>query len=228
MKKQNLILLIGSLLIMIMMTACKDSKIPENRTKEEYQAEQNFKPFFEFLAQKDKDLSKIQKYLLLVSDSGDALDLDYLYSIQDLKNSKNSGKFETRKSQIEQSGGYNVLENKEVPFEYSKNSIVYPKGKPNITFDDFIIGAIDTKELKKLKVKSYLLKHPETELKDITYELPTQSKLIKKMQDKYKISDIKEADITFTKSGKNNFDYTLRIKTKNKRYYLGETYSFRK
>ncbi|HEN6625187.1 TPA: hypothetical protein U7G81_001599, partial [Streptococcus agalactiae] len=64
-----------------------------------------------------------------------------------------------------------------------KNNIVYPKGKPNITFDDFIIGAMDTKELKelkKLKVKSYLLKHPETELKDITYELPTQSKLIKK------------------------------------------------
>ncbi|HEO7168361.1 TPA: hypothetical protein VBE10_001974, partial [Streptococcus agalactiae] len=72
------------------------------------------------------------------------------------------------------------LENKEVPFEYFKNNIVYPKGKPNITFDDFIIGAMDTKELKKLKVKSYLLKHPETELKDITYELPTQSKLIKK------------------------------------------------
>ncbi|HIC0182705.1 TPA: hypothetical protein ACWZR6_001869, partial [Streptococcus agalactiae] len=67
MKKQKLLLLIGGLLIMIMMTACKDSKIPENRTKEEYQAEQNFKPFFEFLAQKDKDLSKIQKYLLLVS-----------------------------------------------------------------------------------------------------------------------------------------------------------------
>lgn len=44
------------------------------------------------------------------------------------------------------------------------------------------------------------------------------------MRDKFKISDIKEADITFTKSGKNNFDYTLRIKTKNKRYYLGETY----
>lgn len=39
---------------------------------------------------------------------------------------------------------------------------------------------MDTKELKELKVKSYLLKHPETELKDITYELPTQSKLIKK------------------------------------------------
>ncbi len=38
----------------------------------------------------------------------------------------------------------------------------------------------ELKELKKLKVKSYLLKHPETELKDITYELPTQSKLIKK------------------------------------------------
>lgn len=73
---------------------------------------------------------------------------------------------------------------------------------------------MDTKELKKLKVKSYLLKHPETELKDITYELPTQSKVIKKMRDKFKISDIKEADITFTKSGKNNFDYTLRIKTK--------------
>lgn len=48
------------------------------------------------------------------------------------------------------------------------------------------------------------------------------------MRDKFKISDIKEADITFTKSRKNNFDYTLRIKTKNKRYYLGETYSFRK
>ncbi|HGD4758331.1 TPA: hypothetical protein ACI0CN_000505 [Streptococcus agalactiae] len=142
MKKQKLLLLIGGLLIMIMMTACKDSKIPENRTKEEYQAEQNFKPFFEFLAQKDKDLSKIQKYLLLVSDSGDALDLEYFYSIQDLKKNKDLGKFETS--------------------------------------DDFIIGAMDTKELKKLKVKSYLLKHPETELKDITYELPTQSKLIKK------------------------------------------------
>ncbi|HEN7530419.1 TPA: hypothetical protein U7P02_000574 [Streptococcus agalactiae] len=180
MKKQKLLLLIGGLLIMIMMTACKDSKIPEERTKEEYQAEQNFKPFFEFLAQKDKDLSKIQKYLLLVSDSGDALDLEYFYSIQDLKKNKDLGKFETRKSQIEKPGGYNELENKEVPFEYFKNNIVYPKGKPNITFDDFIIGAMDTKELKKLKVKSYLLKHPETELKDITYELPTQSKLIKK------------------------------------------------
>ncbi|MBE0295263.1 hypothetical protein IHE73_08310 [Streptococcus agalactiae] len=32
-----------------------------------------------------------------------------------------------------------------------KNNIVYPKGKPNITFDDFIIGAMDTKELKELK-----------------------------------------------------------------------------
>ncbi len=129
MKKQKLLLLIGGLLIMIMMTACKDSKIPENRTKEEYQAEQNFKPFFEFLAQKDKDLSKIQKYLLLVSDSGDALDLEYFYSIQDLKKNKDLGKFETRKSQIEKPGGYNELENKEVPFEYFKNNIVYPKGK---------------------------------------------------------------------------------------------------
>lgn len=34
MKKQKLLLLIGGLLIMIMITACKDSKIPENRTKE--------------------------------------------------------------------------------------------------------------------------------------------------------------------------------------------------
>lgn len=40
MKKQRLLLLFGGLLIMIMMTACKDSKIPENRTKKEYQAEQ--------------------------------------------------------------------------------------------------------------------------------------------------------------------------------------------
>ena len=56
-----IILLLGGLLIMIGLSACGE-KIPENRTKEQYELEKEFQPLFDFLAEEEKDLSNVKLY----------------------------------------------------------------------------------------------------------------------------------------------------------------------
>lgn len=56
-----IILLLGGLLIMIGLSACRE-KIPENRTKEQYELEKEFQPLFDFLAEEEKDLSNVKLY----------------------------------------------------------------------------------------------------------------------------------------------------------------------
>ena len=54
-----IILLLGGLLIMVGLSACGE-KIPENRTKEQYELEKEFQPLFDFLAEEEKDLSNVK------------------------------------------------------------------------------------------------------------------------------------------------------------------------
>ena len=56
-----IILLLGGLLIMVGLSACGE-KIPENRTKEQYELEKEFQPLFDFLAEEEKDLSNVKIY----------------------------------------------------------------------------------------------------------------------------------------------------------------------
>lgn len=56
-----IILLLAGLLIMIGLIACGE-KIPENRTKEQYELEKEFQPLFDFLAEEKKDLSNVKIY----------------------------------------------------------------------------------------------------------------------------------------------------------------------
>ena len=56
-----IILLLGGLLIMVGLSACGE-KIPENRTKEQYELEKEFQPLFDFLAEEKKGLSNVKIY----------------------------------------------------------------------------------------------------------------------------------------------------------------------
>ena len=56
-----IILLLAGILIMIGLSACGE-KIPENRTKEQYELEKEFQPLFDFLAEEKKDLSNVKIY----------------------------------------------------------------------------------------------------------------------------------------------------------------------
>lgn len=101
MKKQRLLLLFGGLLIMIMMTACKDSKIPENRTKKEYQAEQNFKSYFKYISDKNNYLDNIKVYYFSISISKDVQDkvsetTTCSYRLEKQKNQEFIGNFDMK------------------------------------------------------------------------------------------------------------------------------------
>ena len=56
-----IILLLAGLPIMVGFSACGE-KIPENRTKEQYELEKEFQPLFNFLAEEKKDLSNVKIY----------------------------------------------------------------------------------------------------------------------------------------------------------------------
>ncbi|HFE9488094.1 TPA: hypothetical protein ACGAXR_001514 [Streptococcus agalactiae] len=159
MKKQRLLLLFGGLLIMIMMTACKDSKIPENRTKKEYQAEQNFKSYFKYISDKNNYLDNIKVYYFSISISKDVQDkvsetTTCSYRLEKQKNQEFIGNFE---HEVSESSQYSTEVKNQIqyPIQYKDNSIRFTEKTPSERYDEFVFSSFDSSFfIKQLNIKN--------------------------------------------------------------------------
>lgn len=226
MKKQRLLLLFGGLLIMIMMTACKDSKIPENRTKKEYQAEQNFKSYFKYISDKNNYLDNIKVYYFSISISKDVQDkvsetTTCSYRLEKQKNQEFIGNFE---HEVSESSQYSTEVKNQIqyPIQYKDNSIRFTEKTPSERYDEFVFSSFDSSLLKKYKIYYYLLKHPETELKGVSYKIPINSEIVAPFIKQLNIKNPKKSSISVTKTGSKEYYYTISIDTDSKIYSIFE------
>ena len=182
--KRGLLILGG--VILMTAAACTKEPIPDNRTKEQYELEQEFQPLFDFLAEEKKDFSKISKYKSTLFETERKTNIEKSYGV-------NFDKLIYSKD-----GTYTITEDgKAVEYLVSvneNNKLFYPSSVP-IEYDDNLFNLHLEKDLfEKLPISDYTAEHPETYLKDISYEVDSSIPFLKQLMERYDINQ--NADIS--------------------------------
>ncbi|PNY19759.1 hypothetical protein [Streptococcus parauberis] len=211
---------------MTILAGCKDSTIPEIRTKKEYQAEQNFKSYFEYLSDNNRNLNNIKEYFFSITiskteNNSVVTSDDYTYWLNHQKGQEFSGSLEYKNSKTDSSSS-EIIKQENYPLLYSLKKVTYTDDIPSYRYDSLLLGSIDTTLLREYKIYDFLLKHPETNLKDISYKVPVNSEILTFYIKEFNIKLPKEAFITFTKLGSNEYSYVLKINSESERYMIHE------
>ncbi|RFU49950.1 hypothetical protein DDV22_11245 [Streptococcus chenjunshii] len=150
-------------------------------TKEQYELEQEFQPLFDFLAQEKKDFSKVSVYKSSIYITNNETEAEKEYSVSFEKLPNNT------------SGIYSITENDQktdYPVSLDDNGeLTYPDAVPE-AFDTAVFNLTFEKGFfQSLPISDYLAEHPETYLKDITYDLDDKSSYFSPIKKKYNLSD---------------------------------------
>ena len=167
-----IILLLGGLLIMIGLSACRE-KIPENRTKEQYELEKEFQPLFDFLAEEEKDLSNVKLYS------------SKIFMMDENANSKISSSFylkpdNTGEYAIEQGG-----QTTEFLVHYNNRKLQYNKEVPQEYDLEVFNLKLEPKFFQELSIFDYMTKYSGTGMKRIDYNIVDASKYFNNLKEKY-------------------------------------------
>ena len=167
-----IILLLGGLLIMIGLSACRE-KIPENRTKDQYELEKEFQPLFDFLAEEEKDLSNVKLYS------------SKIFMMDENANSKISSSFylkpdNTGEYAIEQGG-----QTTEFLVHYNNRKLQYNKEVPQEYDLEVFNLKLEPKFFQELSIFDYMTKYSGTGMKRIDYNIVDASKYFNNLKEKY-------------------------------------------
>lgn len=165
-------LLLAGLLIMVGLIACGE-KIPENRTKEQYELEKEFQPLFDFLAEEKKDLSNVKLYsskIFMMAENADSKISRSVYLKPD-----NTGEYV-----IEQGGQIT-----EFLVQYNNSELQYDKEVPQEYDLEVLNLKLESKFFQELSIFDYMTKHPGTGMKRIDYNIVGASKYFNNLKEKY-------------------------------------------
>ena len=167
-----IILLLGGLLIMLGLSACGE-RIPENRTKEQYELEKEFQPLFDFLAEEEKDLSNVKLYsskIFMMDENADSKISRSVYLKPD-----NTGEYV-----IEQGG-----QTTEFHVQYNNRELQYDKEVPQEYDLEILNLELEPEFFQELSIFDYMTKHPGTGMKRIDYNIVDASKYFNNLKEKY-------------------------------------------
>ncbi|MFS5494599.1 hypothetical protein STY56_02525 [Streptococcus agalactiae] len=108
------------------------------------------------------------------------------------------------------------------PIQYKDNSIRFTEKTPSERYDEFVFSSFDSSLLKKYKIYDYLLKHPETELKGVSYKIPINSEIVAPFIKQLNIKNPKKSSISVTKTESKEYYYTISIDTDSEIYSIFE------
>jgi len=165
-----IILLLGGLLIMLGLSACGE-RIPENRTKEQYELEKEFQPLFDFLAEEEKDLSNVKLYsskIFMMDENADSKISRSVYLKPD-----NTGEYV-----IEQGG-----QTTEFHVQYNNRELQYDKEVPQEYDLEVLNLELEPEFFQELSIFDYMTKHPGTGMKRIDYNIVDASKYFNNLKE---------------------------------------------
>ncbi|WP_260467406.1 hypothetical protein MFP29_09130 [Streptococcus sanguinis] len=167
-----IILLLAGLLIMVGLSACGE-KIPENRTKEQYELEKEFQPLFNFLAEEKKDFSNVKLYsskIFMMDENADSKISRSVYLKPD-----NTGEYV-----IEQGG-----QTTEFLVHYNNRKLQYNKEVPQEYDLEVFNLKLEPKFFQELSIFDYMTKYSGTGMKRIDYNIVDASKYFNNLKEKY-------------------------------------------
>ncbi len=222
--KRITLTLLGGATIMTLVTACgKDKNIPDNRTKEEYQAEQNFNRFFDFLAAEKKDFSDVESYVytVYVSDRGDTTRKNRDSYVINLKRNQEfglTGDYQ-HKTRLGSETSQTV--------ELRDGNIVSDEGLSEKHIAELAVPVYKTSAFEKLEIYNYRLNHPETSMKTVSYRLTSDSEILTSLKKYFDISKAEQLSIRLVQRDKNDYEFRISILTDSEDYYFNLSVTFK-
>ncbi|MEX2804328.1 hypothetical protein AB3329_04300 [Streptococcus sp. H31] len=200
--KRGLLILGG--VILMTAAACTKEPIPDNRTKEQYELEQEFQPLFDFLAEEKKDFSNVRKYesTIIETDRKTSEDKKYSVGFDKLSNSRD--------------GTYTITEDgegTEYPVSITESSeLSYSDSVPTEYNEEFFNLHLKKSFFEKLPISDYTAEHPETFIKSIRYDVNKQNQF-EKIKENYHFSEISKTSLRLKQhyDSDNNLIYTLTL-----------------
>ncbi|CEL89770.1 conserved lipoprotein of unknown function [Streptococcus sanguinis] len=198
-----IILLLAGILIMIGLSACGE-KIPENRTKEQYELEKEFQPLFDFLAEEKKDFSNVKLYsskIFMIDENANSKISRIVYLKPD-----NTGEYA-----IEQGGQIT-----EFLVHYHNRELQYNKEVPQEYDLDVLNLKLEPQFFKKLSIFDYMAKHPGTGMKRIDYDTVDTSKYFNNLKEKYGFKKDCSTNVDVMINSKGHFELILEFSDKKR------------
>ena len=193
-----IILLLAGILIMIGLSACGE-KIPENRTKEQYELEKEFQPLFDFLAEEKKDLSNVKLYsskIFMMDENADSKISRSVYLKPD-----NTGEYV-----IEQGGQIT-----EFLVHYNNRELQYDKEIPQEYDLEVLNLKLESKFFQELSIFDYMTKHPGTGMKRIDYNIVDASKYFNNLKEKYGLKKDCSSSVDVMINSEGHFELILEF-----------------
>nr|WP_143877374.1 GatB/YqeY domain-containing protein [Streptococcus gordonii] len=203
-----IVLLLGGLLIMVSLGACGE-KIPENRTKEQYELEKEFQPLFDFLAEEKKDLPNVKIYYSSVY-------------ITDRKTKTREGRsIRLENPGTEIPGEYKIEDGKNVkriPVTFQSDKIIYKNNveeSEKYNMDIFNLQ-LTPKFFSSLSISDYMAKHPETYMKRIDYRVKDNYEFLSHLKKRYGFVEECPTDVNVIINGHGDYELQIEIIDSNK------------
>lgn len=214
-----ILIIIGGILIMTVLNGCelKDPSLPENRTEKEYEFENTFQPFFDFLAADKKDLStatEYSSYFLRKENPSSPLEFNKIdLELVDgrLEGSYSIGRRDSKNDEFD-SSQYKV--------SYVNNTLEYQESVPQEYDMDLFSLQIPEKVFRDSPIISMQKDHPETILQKITYKVSDELDIVKEIRKKYNMKDKYSVFLTLTNKGYGDYTVTLAIESDSQKYSI--------
>lgn len=193
-----IILLLAGLLIMVGLIAFGE-KIPENRTKEQYELEKEFQALFDFLAEDKKDLSNVKLYsskIFMMDENVDSKISRSVYLKPD-----NTGEYA-----IEQGG-----QTTEFHAQYNNSELQYDKEVPQEYDLEVLNLKLEPKFFQELSIFDYMTKHPGTGMKRIDYNIVDASKYFNNLKEKYGLKKDCSSSVDVMINSEGHFELILEF-----------------
>ncbi|ABV11049.1 putative lipoprotein [Streptococcus gordonii] len=188
--------------------ACGE-KIPENRTKEQYELEKEFQPLFDFLAEEKKDLSNVKIYYSSVY-------------ITDRKTKTREGRsIRLENPGTEIPGEYKIEDGKNVkriPVTFQSDKIIYKNNveeSEKYNMDIFNLQ-LTPKFFSSLSISDYMAKHPETYMKRIDYRVKDNYEFLSHLKKRYGFVEECPTDVNVIINGHGDYELQIEIIDSNK------------
>ena len=200
-----------------------ESRVKASRTPEAVAVEGHFEPFFTFLEAEQKDFSRVESYVSGITVWNDenkgSSRIVKTYDLILRKTEKENvfeGTYSEREGEAE-----TVYP---VSYNSSNNEVTFPDTTPEAFQKNLLIPVItDIHNVRTSEIKHHLLKHPQTELQKLSYNMESSLTIYDELQTQFALPEPTEKYINLSKSGtteyRGNFVYNLPLES----YYI--TYS---
>ena len=181
--------------------------LPSKRTQEQYDLEQEFQPLFDFLEAKDKDWGKVERYQVYTIERINNQKTVTRISLDNV-NSRFYGKYQLEQGTIKKESEISLENNRINAHNKDLNSPLAQK---------FFTIQVPRGYFRESPIVDYLMKHPETNLRTITYEF--YGKQFSELVDIYGLQSIEKCDVELWQESNNQYSLEV-VFGENNRFFV--------